>query len=686
MGAVLHSARRVVVRHEKPRVNLGASMLSRLATALSVRARLIVLSLVPVVGLAAIGVAYVASERTVEGAFGSVNQSTRLADASREFKDALTTMQVRAKEFVAQPQPVLVTRFSEAFEAAILSLQTLKDLVSESERTNLIGLEGRVKNLKTTFAALTAEQDNLGLSEFEGIQGSLRDNGSAIEQVVNKDLGGLSDSDHRKIMMPLMLMRRYEVEYRLTRGDPVFSLFKLELANFEKTFAGITATAAMKQKLTDQVKAYTAAFAAWAESSEKIARSNAIITAETRQMLPAADEIIAAAGRRTAEAAAGVAVSQARTKATIVAIGLAVIVLGSLLSWLIGRSITGPLAGLAGAMQRLASGDTSVAIPATDARDEIGAMARTVIVFRDNAVEREHLSAAQLKTVKERERRTETIAATIARFEQTVDEALTKVRGAATRLETASSALNGAADAVSAEARDAENRVGAASLNVTSAASSAEELATSISEIAMQAATSTEVAGRAVTEAQRTVQTMSQLAAAATRIGEVIGLIQAIAGQTNLLALNATIEAARAGEAGRGFAVVASEVKNLAGQTAKATEEVAAQIGAIQSAAGDSAQAIEQVNAIIAEMSAIAARVAAAVEEQNTAVATIAEGVNRASAEARSGAEAMTRVAGASTDARATSDDVKALAEALAADAEDLDAEVRRFLSEVRAA
>ena len=131
---------------------------------------------------------------------------------------------------------------------------------------------------------------------------------------------------------------------------------------------------------------------------------------------------------------------------------------------------------------------------------------------------------------------------------------------------------------------------------------------------------------------------MSELGTAATRIGEVIGLIQAIAGQTNLLALNATIEAARAGEAGRGFAVVASEVKSLAGQTAKATEEIAGQIGAIQSAAADSAQAIEQVNSIITDMSAIASTVAATVEEQNAAVASIADGVNRASIEAQTGA------------------------------------------------
>src|SRR5262249_57309327 len=131
----------------------------------------------------------------------------------------------------------------------------------------------------------------------------------------------------------------------------------------------------------------------------------------------------------------------------------------------------------------------------------------------------------------------------------------------------------------------------------------------------------TEVAGRAVSEAQRTVATMSDLGNAATRIGEVIGLIQAIAGQTNLLALNATIEAARAGEAGRGFAVVASEVKSLAGQTGKATEEIASQIRALQTASGDAAQAIEQVNSIIEDMSSIATAVAASVQEQNAAVA-----------------------------------------------------------------
>jgi methyl-accepting chemotaxis protein len=442
----------------------------------------------------------------------------------------------------------------------------------------------------------------------------------------------------------------------------------------------------MKSRLEQQVKTYADTFAGWIDGFTRVHALRSVIDLDSQTLLPRADEIIDRALTSEQNASAVLVASQARTRGGIIMVGIAMAMLGLGLSFLIGRSITRPLHGLAAVMKRLASGDTSARIPATGAQDEIGAMARSVIVFRDTTIERERLAATQAEAGRAREQRSSTIAATITLFKNSVESALGKLRTASMKLEMSSTDLNQAADTVSAEATSAERRVTAASDNVTAAASSVEELAASIGEIAGQAAKSTTVAARAVSEAERTVITMTELGHAASRIGEVVGLIQAIAGQTNLLALNATIEAARAGESGKGFAVVASEVKSLAGQTAKATEEIALQIGSIQSAAADAGQAIEQVNSIIRDLSGIATTVAATVDQQNSAVAAIAQGVNLASDEARTGAQSMSRVAGVSADARVTAAGVKSLADAVALEAESLESEVRQFLTNVQAA
>jgi methyl-accepting chemotaxis protein len=658
----------------------------RMVTKFTVRTRIVVLAAIPLIGFLANGTAFTTGQSEVEDALGRVKHANTLAETSLDLKSAIGSMRVVVRDFANSPSQDLVRGFDTIHANSLASLRRIEGSAQGKQSDEIKGLIKRIGDAKDRFDHLVKEQTTLGFSEDEGIRRRMRASASAVERLINEDMAWLTKADSQKLLVSLLAMRRHESDYRLTRTRLAHTEFLDELKTFHATLGAIIAADIMKQNVSDEVKAYANTFAEWIGSTNTVGADVASLDIELRSLMPITDDISGMARQNAVSASDVLTASMTRTQGIIISVGLAAVLIGLGFSWLIGRSITRPLNGLAAAMKQLANGDTGAKIPATRATDEIGVMARTVIVFRDSMIERERLAGDQIAAARAKEQRADVVASTITSFRGSVQQALGKLRGAAVQLETSAGKLNGAADAVSAEAMNAESSVNAASHNVTAAATSVEELAASISEIAGHASKSTEVAGRAVSEAQRTAKTMTDLGNAASRIGEVIGLIQAIAAQTNLLALNATIEAARAGEAGRGFAVVASEVKSLAGQTARATEEIAEQIGAIQSAAADAAQAIEQVNGIIGDMSELASTVSITVEEQNAAISSIADGVHRASLEAQGGAEAMSRVAGTSSVARTTAGDVKALADALAHEAENLDAEVQRFLAGVQAA
>jgi len=371
-----------------------------------------------------------------------------------------------------------------------------------------------------------------------------------------------------------------------------------------------------------------------------------------------------------------------RIVTAIVAAAAAILLMAALT--LIGRSIVNPLTVMTRAMQHLAGGETEFDIPATDRRDEIGAMASTLTVFKQNAIEARRLAGEQKDGQQQREQRANAIDQLCRGFDAEITQVLGAVAASLKEMQTAVSAMSHLADQTSTEANTATSASGETASHVGSVAAATEELASSISEISRQVSRSTQIATQAANEARQTNTDIEGLASAADKIGAIVQMISDIASQTNLLALNATIEAARAGEAGRGFAVVASEVKNLANQTSKATEEISTQIGSIQNETQQAVQAIRGISTTIDDINQITTSVAAAVEEQGAATKEIARSVEQAADGARSVSSSIDTVAGAAGDSRMAANRLLEATHALDQHTGDLRSQIERFLGTVK--
>ena len=646
----------------------------------SIKARIAALALVPILAFAAVAAITWAGASRLNDAFLSYRQQGEIARVALLLRSEAAFLQFRAQQMAEGNAGEAAAAFDDSVKRLQAALKELKDLTASDRlsATRFYATDGMVKRGVEAFVKLRKATDRLGSAKSEGQIAKL---GQSSSNLLSR-LNSIEDGAARGALVQLFYAARFsDLNYQIAPG---LDLAKDASAKID-LIAQSSVAAAKSPEIAAAIADYKTNFTALADIYAEIHLETMAIQPPLTGLQSAFDGFYTSSSKAQIDTAK--ALDDAKSTmllAVFVAIGVAAAIV-ALLSFVIGRGITRPLAQLSRTMQQLASGQIVDKIPHAGVKDELGAMAKTVIVFRDNAVEQARLTAMESVDQQSRELRTRTVEELISRFGSTVDAVLGELRGTAGGLDKAAGEMNAAASLVSQESQQAGAAAVSVANNVTAAAGAAEELAASIREIAVQASRSTDMARLAETETRQAVVVISSLATAASRIGEVINLIQAIAGQTNLLALNATIEAARAGEAGRGFNVVATEVKGLATQTGNATEEIAAQIRAMQEATNTAVSAIENVNGTIRQLSQIAVSVAAAVEEQNAAVNSIAKGVEIASGEAKSGAHAMSSAGSTASRSLQTATNVATFAEAVGRQALRLDTEVGRFLDDVRA-
>jgi methyl-accepting chemotaxis protein len=643
------------------------------------------IGLVGLAGLAVFGGIYLVGSASQDDSRAIAQVARNISDLNQKLARDLLEVRRAEKDFQLRRDQAYAKKHAE------LSADVKRDLDQLGSITRANGLQSlgnKVDRLTTgfdsyqrQFAAVEQAEIRLGLNETLGLSGTLR---GAVHDIESK----LKEADDPKLTSAMLMMRRHEKDFMLRRDAKYVDELKKTADDFARLVpASSDLTPAAKTDIGQKLQKYRADFTAWADSAQEVARIGADMSNEFHQIEPLIGEV-----EKEVTARQDAAQSQeADTRSTVkrwmlfaLALALAVVLAFSLT---IGRSVSKALMAMVQAMVRLAGGDSKVEIPGVGRHDEIGEMAGAVEVFKNNMIEAERLRVERADVERRQaEQRKIEMHRLAGDFEAAIGEIVHTVSSASTEMEASAGTLTTTAEHGQELATAVAAASEEASANVQSVASATEELSSSVTEISRQVQASARKAADAVGQTRVTSEKIGELSKAAARIGDVVELINTIAGQTNLLALNATIEAARAGEAGRGFAVVASEVKALAEQTAKATGEIGQQISGIQSATEDSVQAIKAISETIEQLSEVSSTIAAAVEEQGAATTEISRNVQQAAQGTQQVSANVAHVQRGATETGSASSQVLLAAQSLSKESNRLRREVDNFLTTVRAA
>lgn len=660
--------------------NLNRPKTSLLST-LKISSRIYALGALAVVTAAILSGAYVYGD-------GIIRQETHIElDFARleafEQTIEISSLQLRRQEkaFLLRKDTAHIAGYEKHYQDVETSLGGISTLgVAKPLAANVQRLKEGLAQHRQQFLKVADMHKTLGLNEKLGLKGQLR---KAVHNVEKR----LKAANLDKLTVKMLMMRRHEKDFMLRGATKYIGRIDKRRVEFDVLLDKAPLSTTEKHDISVLMDAYQRGFRSFAQTASKLVPATEKLSRLFDDLRPDFKALAEAAHTGMKEAERNVVSAQKLTETIFLGAALFTLFSASLFGWAISRSILKPIDQLTDAMKTLAEGDTSVDVPGSETRNELGSMSRAVLVFKQNAVRRAELEAEQKEQALHAETEKRAAMDKLANaFEASVGTIVGTVSAAVVDLNATAQSMVRSSEASCDKANSVAAASEEAAVNVQTVAASAEEMSSSISEINQQIVGALEASKRAVQGVEQTSEQVETLSQTAERVGEVVSLISDIAEQTNLLALNATIESARAGDAGKGFAVVASEVKSLANETAKATEGISRHISEIQSNTSSAVNAIGSIGDIIRQLEGASTSIASAMEEQGAATQEVSRNISEAASGTDEVSSAIEGVTLASRETGEAAGQVLHSARKLGEQADMMKAEIQTFVSNLKVA